>query len=195
MAKSPRQKPPTVIEPEKDGDEIASSSKSSFEQIEMIESGTRTRDPEVIKIIPRQLGGKGAQTANEYKSGVIRGNSRRPPYVNPSNRPPPDRDNIQRERYNKGCQRADQDKTQRVHNVKGCPTYQDNTPQDSRISSGSRRGVRHDKGCVNQNGLRKGVLDIRYLGIRVCARIRIQYSSGAKRELTRIAEAHEWPAR
>ena len=141
---------------------------------------------------------------------MIRGDSRWPPYVNPSNRPPPDRDKIRRVRYDKGCQRADRDKTRRVPDVKGCPTYQDKTPQDSRIISGSRGGVPRDKGCVNQNGLRKGVLDIGYLGIRACARMRTQYSFGdkhararmagtygfcAKRELARIAETHEWPAR
>ena len=180
MAKSPPQAPPPAVEHEKDGDEIAKSSKPSFKQSEMFENGTRTLDPEVIKIITRRIRGEGARTANAYKSGVIRGDSRRPPYVNPSNRPPPDRDKIRRVRYDKGCRRTNQDKTRRVPDVKGCPTYQDKTPQDSRIISGSRGGVPRDKGCVNQNGLRKGVLDIGYLGIRACARMRTQYSFGAK---------------
>ena len=105
------------------------------------------------------------------------------PYINPSKRPPPDRDKTTRRvRHDKGC-RNDRDKTRRV---------------------------RYDKGCRNQNGSRKGVLDIGYLGIRACARMRTQYSFGGKRararmstaqgfgakhKCARIAEAHVWPAR
>ena len=67
--------------------------------------------PPAIKIIPRRTGGEGARTPNEHTSGLIRGKSRtRPPYVNPANRPPPDRDKTRRVPHDKGC-RTDQDKT------------------------------------------------------------------------------------
>ena len=47
----------------------------------------------------------------------------------------------------------------------------------------------------NAAGILRSMLDIGYLGIRACARMHTQYSFGAKRELARIAEAHEWPVR